>query len=178
MEGLPTPAQVRSWWEEREPVPPSGGEQREHVNMEGRDTYRSDTYAESGVHVPDEQGVNTLRKRANDSAPPSDTGEHVQDLFTEGVNAQNGLGKGKAARNEESVHAFTVPRGRIDVPDVIAEFDRAGSGPAKIAATYLAGDTKLDYVVRAVLFAKGIDTDGWQRHAPTVEAALKEWSKE
>jgi hypothetical protein len=62
--------------------------------------------------------------------------------------------------------------------DVLAEFSRTGSGPAKTATTYLAGETKLEYVVRAVLFAKGISTGAWERYRTAVEEALEEWSRQ
>jgi hypothetical protein len=62
--------------------------------------------------------------------------------------------------------------------DILAEFSRTGSGPAKTATTYLAGETKLEYVVRAVLFAKGISTDYWERYRTAVEEALEEWSRQ
>jgi hypothetical protein len=62
--------------------------------------------------------------------------------------------------------------------DVLAEFSRTGSGPAKTATTYLAGETKLEYVVRAVLFAKGISTEDWERYRSAVEEALEEWSRQ
>ncbi|MBA2712415.1 MAG: hypothetical protein H0U55_02525 [Rubrobacteraceae bacterium] len=61
---------------------------------------------------------------------------------------------------------------------VLEELGREGSGPQKTARTYLAGETRLKYVVRAVLFAKGMDTDGWEKHAPVVEEALEEWGRQ
>lgn len=61
--------------------------------------------------------------------------------------------------------------------DVLAEFARGGSGPEKTAKTYLAGETRLEYVVRAVLFAKGMDNGDWEQYAPAVEEALEEWGK-
>lgn len=63
----------------------------------------------------------------------------------------------------------------LQAQDVLVEFSRVGSGPAKTAQTYLAGETRLEYVVRSVLFARGLDTDGWERHKPAVEEALEEW---
>lgn len=59
----------------------------------------------------------------------------------------------------------------------LAELGADGSGPQKTARTYLTGETKLEYVVRAVLFAKGMPTDGWERHRTVVEEALEEWGR-
>jgi P4 family phage/plasmid primase-like protien len=63
----------------------------------------------------------------------------------------------------------------LSAQDVFAEFSRTSSGPAKTAVTYLAGETKLEYVVRSVLFARGLSTEGWERYKPIVEEALEEW---
>ncbi len=97
MEGLPTPAQVRSWWEERDPDPPEHGE---HVNTESRDQEKRHDYAGSGVHASDEQAVNT---------PPTsgEQDKHVHGLFTDKMNTQNGVGTQNGARKGGSVHAFT-----------------------------------------------------------------------
>jgi putative DNA primase/helicase len=70
------------------------------------------------------------------------------------------------------------PANGLSLRNVLAEFSRSGSGPAKTAATYLAGETKLEYVVRSVLFARGIDTEGWRRYEPVVEEALEEWGRQ
>jgi DNA primase len=56
MEGLPTPAQVRRWWQERGPEPPEHGE---HVNTDGEEPSNPHNYGESGVHARDEHDVNT-----------------------------------------------------------------------------------------------------------------------
>lgn len=64
---------------------------------------------------------------------------------------------------------------RLSKGTVLAEFDKHGSGPQKTAKTYLAGETKLEYVVRSVLFARGLDAEGWERYKPVVEEALEEW---
>ncbi len=68
--------------------------------------------------------------------------------------------------------------GLLGSEHVLEELGREGSGPQKTARTYLAGETRLKYVVRAVLFAKGMDTDGWEKHAPVVEEALEEWGRQ
>jgi len=103
MEGLPTPAQVRTWWEERDPDPPDPPEHGEHMNTGGEGEEKRHNYAGSGVHAPDEQAVNT--------DPPTDVGgeqdEHVHGLFTEEMNTQNGEGMGNGARKGESVHVFS-----------------------------------------------------------------------
>ncbi len=176
MEGLPTPPQVRSWWEERGPEPPEGGEQREHVNREGEGGEKPDTYAGSGVHGPDEHGVNTFREGTNDSSPADGTREHVQAPFTEGVNAQNGASKGNTNGKGGAVHVFTPSKGEPDPDDVkkvIAEIGRSGSGPAKALANYLdkPNPERLKYLATAVLVVRGQDSGGWQRLASAAEVA-------
>jgi predicted GNAT family acetyltransferase len=103
MQGLPTPAQVRSWWEERDPDPPDPPEHGEHMNTGGEGEEKRHNYAGFGVHDPYEQTANT--------PPPSDVGgeqdERVHSLFTEDVNSQNGAGMGNAPSEEDPVHVFT-----------------------------------------------------------------------
>jgi putative DNA primase/helicase len=61
---------------------------------------------------------------------------------------------------------------RFSVGHVLEELGKEGSGPRKTANTYVAGDTKLEYVVKAVLLARGMDTERWEQHTPVVEEAL------
>jgi P4 family phage/plasmid primase-like protien len=49
------------------------------------------------------------------------------------------------------------------------------TGAHKNANLYAEGGTSLDYLVRSVLFAKGIPTGGWQRYTSVVEEAFEEW---
>ena len=64
---------------------------------------------------------------------------------------------------------------KLSVEEVLEELRTDGSGPQKTARTYLAGETRLEYVARAVLFARGMDTEGWKEFAPVVEEALGSW---
>ncbi len=179
MEGLPTPPQVRSWWEERDPEPPEGGERREHVNTKGEGTEKPDTYAESGVHAPDEHGVNTFREGTDGSPPTDGVHEHVHGPFTEGVNGRNGPSKGNANGKGGDVHAFTPFKGEPDPDDVkkvADEIGRSGSGPAKALANYLdkPNSERLKYLASAVLVARGEDSDGWKRLASAVKVAASD----
>jgi hypothetical protein len=103
IQGLPTPEKVPAWWEERDPDSPKGGEHGEHVNKGGAETQNSDTYAGSGVHAPDEHGMNTFMNTLLDRE--QDEGAH--DLFTEEMNSENGVGKGNGVPKGEPVHVFT-----------------------------------------------------------------------
>jgi putative DNA primase/helicase len=67
--------------------------------------------------------------------------------------------------------------GQLGVGAVLEELGREASGPQKTAKTYLTGDTKLEYVVRAVLFARGMSTDEWECHRTVVEEALEDWGR-
>jgi DNA primase len=135
MEGLPTPPQVWSWWEERDPDPPDPPEHGEHMNTGDEGEEKRHNYAGSGVHAPDEQTVN--------ADPPSDAGgeqdERVHGLFTEDVNSQNGAGMGNDPSEEDPVHAFTASEG--------AE-EEASKGPAREypSVVYVEGRDKGEYV--------------------------------
>jgi DNA primase len=53
IQGLPTPVQVRSWWEARAPDPHHPPEHGEHVNKGGDGAENGHTYADSSVHAPE-----------------------------------------------------------------------------------------------------------------------------
>jgi hypothetical protein len=107
MQGLPTPAKVRAWWEENDPDPPKGGEHGEHVNTPPEEGAKSHTYEESGVHAPDEHDMNTGEEQVNTGEPPDEQDERVYDPFTEGINTGNGVGTHNGAGKEGTVHEFT-----------------------------------------------------------------------
>ncbi len=67
--------------------------------------------------------------------------------------------------------------GLLTQEQVFEELNRKGSGPQKTAEAYLAGETKIEYVARAVLFAKGMDTNLWEPCASVVEEALADWGE-
>ncbi len=65
----------------------------------------------------------------------------------------------------------------LTVGAVLAEFDLPRSGPAKALAHYqeLPSDQRFEYLVKAVLVARGVkDTARWRKFAPIVEEAVNE----
>jgi hypothetical protein len=61
----------------------------------------------------------------------------------------------------------------LTVEEVAREMRRSGSGPAKALATYLEKPNaeRLGWLACAVLRARGLDIDDWERHASVVEEA-------
>jgi len=62
------------------------------------------------------------------------------------------------------------------VEDVLQDLQRANSGPSKAFATYLEvpSDQRLEYLVKAVLNARMLDTAGWCSYLPVItEAAAR-----
>jgi P4 family phage/plasmid primase-like protien len=51
------------------------------------------------------------------------------------------------------------------------------TGAHKNALLYSAGEMALEYLVRSVLFARGIPTEDWQQYAGVVEEAFEDWSR-
>jgi len=100
--GLPTPAQVRSWWEQRDPDPPEGGEHAEQPNSGAEQDPNPDTYGESGVRGVAEQHPNTNGEEPN----AAKHGESVRDVFGEEPNSENGTGKGKTHYEDVPVRVF------------------------------------------------------------------------
>lgn len=96
--GLPTPEQVRSWWEDRDP-PPEGAEQAEHAEHAAEQDQKPDAYAENPVRHPTEQEPNT-------SGGAPDGAEHVRQMFGKTPNSENGVGKPETGDQEELFGAF------------------------------------------------------------------------
>jgi hypothetical protein len=80
------------------------------VNTESRDQGKQHDYAGSGVHVSDEQAVNT-------PPPSAEQDEHVHGLFTDEMNTQNGVGTQNGDYRRGSVHVFTPFTGSADSGD-------------------------------------------------------------
>jgi DNA primase len=100
--GLPTPTQVRSWWQQKDPDPPGSAEQAEQPNSGAEQDQNSDTYGESGVRRSAEQEPNTNGEEPN----AAKHGESVRDVFGEVPNSENGTGKGKIHHEDGPVRVF------------------------------------------------------------------------
>lgn len=97
--------------------------------------------------------------------------------------AKNQNVQGEKPREEEDVDSgftgFTgfTPNQDLTVEGVLQVLADPSTGAHKNALRYSVGETALEYLVRSVLFAKGISTEGWQQHTGVVEEAFKEWRK-
>jgi hypothetical protein len=64
----------------------------------------------------------------------------------------------------------------LSVSEVGAETSRAKSGPALALGTYLEKPTeeRLEWLTKAVLTVRGMDTVGWRQHAEVVKLASED----
>jgi DNA primase len=83
--GLPSPDQVREWWD-----PPDGGGSRGWCGRGAKVAPEADTYAENGVHG----GRGSSVDASTPSTPEDDRGR-VHGASTGGVDSENGIGKPK-----------------------------------------------------------------------------------
>jgi hypothetical protein len=102
--GVPTPEQVRSWWDETTPPDGGGAEHAEHAEHAPDEGPKFDTPAEDGVQHPPEHPLNT----STSSGDTPERDKRVQSVFNEGVNGQNGTGK---ANNGHAEDVFSVFKG-------------------------------------------------------------------
>ena len=65
----------------------------------------------------------------------------------------------------------------VSASSVLRVLQDSKTGAHKNAVLYAAGGTKLDYLVRSVLFALKIPTDDWQQYTDLVAAAFDKWRK-
>jgi hypothetical protein len=65
----------------------------------------------------------------------------------------------------------------LTVADALQVLEDPNTGAYKNALLYSAHETGLEYLVRSVLFARGIPTEEWQSHARAVEEAFEDWRR-
>ncbi len=105
MSGLPSPEQVRAWWEDRD-LPPEGAEHAEHAEHAAKQGDNSHTYAGNGVRQSAEQGPNRSRTGSAGGESSRPSAEHVRQVFGEEPNSENGVGKPKTGGREEVLGVF------------------------------------------------------------------------
>ncbi len=64
----------------------------------------------------------------------------------------------------------------LSVPEIVEELGRPNQGPAKALVCWLEdpNPTRLEYLTRSVLTARGLDPGAWERHAEAVEFAASD----
>lgn len=64
----------------------------------------------------------------------------------------------------------------LSVEQILAELERPGSGPQKALKTYLEkpGESRIMYLVKAVLHSRGMDLVEWDHHRDAVRRAIEE----
>ncbi len=183
--GLPRPEQVRDWYEGRgESTSPASARQSRHPSEESHD---ADTYAEKGDgHSTRQQPAATRRPAAEEGSEGlADAKPPVADRRPA---TQSGVDK-PDAEHEEPLAGVAGGFGRGNTPppssngllkltvsEVLSEINTPKTGATLNAAHYRNGDMKeesaVEYITKAILHRRSMDTGGWSRHAPAVRAAL------
>ncbi len=65
----------------------------------------------------------------------------------------------------------------LSAADVLQVLEDPNTGAYKNALLYSVGEMAFEYLVRSVLFARGIPTENWQHYSSVVEEAFEEWRK-
>jgi hypothetical protein len=97
--------------------------------------------------------------------------------------AQNQNLQGQKSHEEKDVDSgftrFTgfTPGQALSVENVLQVLEDPTTGANKNAQRYAAGEAALEYLVRSVLFAKGISVEEWQSYAGVVQEAFEEWRR-
>jgi hypothetical protein len=99
MRGLPTPEQVRAWWEDSDPdpdLPPKGANRANHLITEDETGDKADTYGERDDYPAINQGLIT-------TSPDGDQGQSLDcdhSATSEGLISEDGLPKGDAVEKQ------------------------------------------------------------------------------
>jgi hypothetical protein len=95
MAGLPTPEQVRTWWEDSHPdpdPPPKGANRANHLITEDETGDKADTYGERDNYPALNQDLITIVPDGNQRQPLASD----YSTISEGLISENGLPKGDA----------------------------------------------------------------------------------
>jgi hypothetical protein len=183
MRGFPSPESVRVWYEGG--VRPDRAAPRNNRNLRDRRDHHG---SGEGPRARDDS-VNG-GTRLDD---PATEGAHDHVPTAQSLASENGSGRSNVGKKIEAITPITaitqitgeaesdagatwVPL--LTVEDALAEMNKANSGPAKTAAVYGRGQTRFEYLVKAVLVARGLATNDWKRHAPVVATAFEHWKEE
>jgi phage/plasmid-associated DNA primase len=80
------------------------------------------------------------------------------------------------ARPEETNKGDRVNRvNNVNIAAVLGILEDASTGAHKNATLYAAGEAKLDYLVRSVLFALKVPTEEWEKYTGIVAEAFDKW---
>jgi hypothetical protein len=66
----------------------------------------------------------------------------------------------------------------VSIAAVLQVLEDTSTGAHKNATLYAAGDTKLDYLVRSVLFALKIPSEKWEEYKGIVAEAFDRWHEQ
>jgi hypothetical protein len=118
MKGLPTPEQVRAWWEDSDPdpdSPPKGANRANHLITEDETDDNPDTYRERDDYPAINQGLITI-------SPDGDQDQHFDtdySTISEGRISENGLPKGDAVEKQGRDYAISPisDSGTVEPPE-------------------------------------------------------------
>jgi DNA primase len=118
MRGLPTPEQVRAWWEDFHPDPdpsPKGANRANHLITQDERCDNADTYGERDDHPAVSQGL-IIISPDGDQGQPHDTDHSA---ISEGLISENGLPKRDAV--EIQAHDYVISpisdSGAVELPE-------------------------------------------------------------
>jgi hypothetical protein len=187
MRGFPSPEKVRQWYEEDEPpdgsAPRKSRDSRNHRNHPGSSKGLSPhTDAKNGrghlgdlviVGSQDRHHVRVTENQPSENGPGKpDAGEENRAITP--ITAITGVAK--AETDADAKYAPHLPL--LTVEDALAEIRVSNSGAAKTAAVYSRGQARFEYLVKAVMNARGLAMDGWKRYVPVVKEAFGRWEEE
>ena len=168
MQGLPTPAQVRAWWDDRDP-PPETPDHADHADQDLENGSKPHTYGKSADHS----------EHAHDGD---------QEVITEEVISTNGIPTQNMCDDEEVINAITSINGSADQEESDpltpnSEVRRLLAAPPAWLATLLdrcreVPGRYLDSTSNSIATAIYGSTAGWREVKSILEAYLVETQEE
>ena len=178
MRGFPSPEKVRGWFDAgRLSTGPAPRDRREPRDRTGAGTGKD--------RCPEDRPDGPAAMLEGDLAPdPAPAISHPASRNGSGKPGTDGLGRaitpitGITAVQDRENGAGPESSPPLTAEDALAEMRIQGSRPAKVARACVRGQTRLRYLVRAVLAARGLDADDWESHVRVVAIAFRRWKGE
>jgi hypothetical protein len=123
----------------------------------------------SGGTDPTTHTTNGTNEKSPTCFENESAGEKQDEKDSQKTNKENSVS------SVSSVSGEAAPA--LTVAEVLRTLENPNTGAYKNALLYAAGETALEYLVRSVLFAKGIPVEDWQQYTGVVEEAFEEWRR-
>ena len=180
MRGFPSPEKVRGWFDAGRlstgPAPRDRREPRDRTGAGASTDRRPEDRSDGSAAMLEEALAPDPAPATSPPASKNGSGKPGTDARDTAITPITAITVVEDRENGVGLENGSLPP--LTAEDALAEMRIPGSGPARVAYACARGQTRLRYLVRAVLVARGLDADDWERHVSVVAIAFRRWKGE